>query len=270
MRTASWVKDTIDVCLSRRLESNACAESSAERFCDLNLKQTVETTDTKAGLAFDLTMQALILVSLVDFSIETLPGLSSDARKLLWLIETATVVAFTVEYLLRLFVADRKIGFATSFFGVIDLLAILPFYLSLGFDLRSVRAFRLLRLFRILKLARYNAAVRRFHRALLIAWEELVLFGIVAVIVLYLAAVGIYHFENEAQPDAFASVFHSLWWAVATLTTVGYGDIYPVTVGGRVFTFVVLIVGLGVVSIPAGLIASALSKAREADELVSR
>nr|WP_236623560.1 ion transporter [Rhodopirellula baltica] len=215
-------------------------------------------------------MQALILVSLVDFSIETLPGLSDDKRRLLWLVETTTVVVFTAEYLLRLFVADRKIEFATSFFGVIDLLAILPFYLSLGFDMRSVRAFRLLRLFRILKLARYNAAVRRFHRALLIAWEELVLFGIVAVIVLYLAAVGIYHFENEAQPDAFASVFHSLWWAVATLTTVGYGDIYPVTVGGRVFTFVVLIVGLGIVSIPAGLIASALSKARESDELLER
>jgi voltage-gated potassium channel len=236
----------------------------------LNLKQIVEKTDTKAGLAFDLTMQALILVSLVDFSIETLPGLSDDTRRLLWLVETTTVIVFTAEYLLRLFVADRKIEFATSFFGVIDLLAILPFYLLLGFDMRSVRAFRLLRLFRILKLARYNAAVRRFHRALLIAWEELVLFGIVAVIVLYLAAVGIYHFENEAQPDAFASVFHSLWWAVATLTTVGYGDIYPVTVGGRVFTFVVLIVGLGIVSIPAGLIASALSKARESDELLER
>lgn len=245
-------------------------ESIVERPFRLNLKQIVEKTDTKAGLAFDLTMQALILVSLVDFSIETLPGLSDDTRRLLWLVETTTVVVFTAEYLLRLFVADRKIEFATSFFGVIDLLAILPFYLSLGFDMRSVRAFRLLRLFRILKLARYNAAVRRFHRALLIAWEELVLFGIVAVIVLYLAAVGIYHFENEAQPDAFASVFHSLWWAVATLTTVGYGDIYPVTVGGRVFTFVVLIVGLGIVSIPAGLIASALSKARESDELLER
>ncbi|KLU05671.1 voltage-gated potassium channel [Rhodopirellula islandica] len=231
----------------------------------MDLKQIVEKTDTKAGLVFDLTMQALIVVSLVDFSIETLPGLSDTTREILWFVELGTVIVFTAEYLIRLFVADRRIEFATSIFGVIDLLAILPFYLSLGFDLRSMRAFRLLRLFRILKLARYNAAVRRFHRALLIAWEELVLFGVVAVIVLYLAAVGIYHFENEAQPDAFASVFHSLWWAVATLTTVGYGDVYPLTVGGRIFTFVVLIVGLGVVSIPAGLIASALSKARESE-----
>lgn len=229
-------------------------------------KQIVEDTDTPAGRAFDLTIQGLIVLSLVAFSCETLPGLSSGSRWWLRVVEVFTVTIFTAEYLIRLLVADRKVGFITSFFGVIDLLAILPFYLSLGLDLRSVRAFRFLRLFRILKLVRYNAAVKRFHRALLIAWEELVLFGTVALIVLYLAAVGIYYFENEAQPEAFASVFHSLWWAVATLTTVGYGDIYPVTVGGRIFTFLVLIVGLGVVAVPAGLIASALSQARQVDE----
>ena len=85
-------------------------------------------------------------------------------------------------------------------------------------------------------------------------------------ILLYLAAVGIYYFENPAQPEQFASVFHSLWWAVTTLTTVGYGDVYPVTVGGRVFTFLVLMLGLGVVSVPAGSVASALGKARELEE----
>ena len=79
---------------------------------------------------------------------------------------------------------------------------------------------------------------------------------------LYLSAVGIYYFENTAQPDVFSSVFHSLWWAVATLTTVGYGDIYPITVGGRIFTFLILMIGLGVVAVPAGLLASALSKVR--------
>ena len=83
---------------------------------------------------------------------------------------------------------------------------------------------------------------------------------------LYFSAVGIYYFEHEAQPKQFASVFHSLWWSVATLTTVGYGDIYPVTVGGKIFTFAVLLVGLGIVSVPAGLVASALSKARAMED----
>lgn len=231
-----------------------------------SLKDIVERSDTLAGRRFDLAIQFLIVFSLVAFSLETLPDLSPGFRRCLHTFEVVSVGIFTVEYSLRFIVADRKLVFAISFFGIVDLLAILPFYLSLGFDLRSVRAFRLLRLFRIFKLARYSQATRRFHRALLIAREEIVLFLCLTAILLYLAAVGIYCFENEAQPEAFASVFHSLWWAVTTLTTVGYGDVYPVTLGGRLFTFLVLVVGLGIVSVPAGIVASALSRARETDK----
>ena len=82
-------------------------------------------------------------------------------------------------------------------------------------------------------------------------------------ILLYLSSVGIYYFENSAQPNAFKSIFHSLWWAIATLTTVGYGDVYPVTAGGKVFTFFVLSIGLGVIAVPTGMVASALAKARD-------
>ncbi len=178
--------------------------------------------------------------------------------------EVAIVTVFTIKYVVRLYLGGLK--FAGSFFGVVDLLAILPFYLSLGFNLRALRAFRLLRLIRVLRLARYNKAIARFHRALVIAKEEFILFGFTTGILLFLSAVGIYHFENEAQPEVFASVFHSLWWAIATLTTVGYGDVYAVTAGGKVFTFLVLLVGLGIVSVPAGLVASALSQAREMED----
>lgn len=230
------------------------------------LKQIVEQDDTRAGRAFDLVIQLLILVTLVTFSIETLPNLSQSARRYLGWIEAVTVAIFTVEYLVRLVVADRKAKFAFSFFGIVDLFAILPFYLAIGMDLRAIRAFRFLRLFRTLKIVRYSKAIKRFHRAFVIAKEELVLFLAVTLLLLYFSAVGIYYFENEAQPETFASVFHSLWWSVATLTTVGYGDIYPVTVGGKIFTFVVLLIGLGVVAVPAGLVASALSKAREMEE----
>lgn len=227
------------------------------------LKQIIESSDTSAGRVFDLTIQFLIIVSLISFSVETIPGLSGIQLSVLSYIETFCVLVFTVEYISRIVVASNRIGFITSFFGVIDLLAILPFYLTTGLDLRVVRAFRLLRLFRVLKLARYSKAIHRFHMALRLAKEELVLFLASSAIVLYLAAVGIYYFENEAQPETFSSVFHSLWWAVVTLTTVGYGDMYPVTTGGKIFTFVVLLVGLGLVSVPAGLVASSLSRARE-------
>ena len=94
----------------------------------------------------------------------------------------------------------------------------------------------------------------------------MILFVCVAILLLYFSAVGIYYFEHEAQPDKFSSVFHSMWWSVETLTTVGYGDIIPVTVGGKVFTLAILLIGLGIVSVPAGLVASALSKARAMEE----
>lgn len=226
----------------------------------------VEQPETLRGKVFALTIQSLIVLSLVTFSVETLPNLSLGTRRLLQIIEAITVGIFTAEYLLRLLVADRKIRFVTSFFGIVDLLAILPFYVATGLDLRSMRAFRLLRLFRIFKLARYSTAVQRFHRALLIAREEVVLFFCVTMVLIFLAAVGIHHFENEAQPEVFQSIFHSLWWAVATLTPVGYGDIYPITVGGRIFTFFILLIGLGIVAVPAGLVSAALTKARELED----
>ncbi len=231
-----------------------------------SIKEIVESNQTVSGRIFDSVIQSLIVLSLVSFSIETLPDLKEETRRLLRFIEIGTVIVFTFEYFLRIIIADRKLSFILSFFGLVDLLAILPFYIASGIDLRGIRAFRFLRLFRTFKLVRYSRALQRFHRAFVIAKEEIVLFLSVTAILLYLAAVGIYYFENQTQPQLFSSVFHSLWWAVATLTTVGYGDIYPITVGGKFFTFFILIIGLGVVSVPAGLVASALSKARELEE----
>ena len=232
----------------------------------MSLKRIVEQSDTRAGRLFDTVICALIVVSLITFSIETLPNLPPTASEVLYWIELTTVLLFTGEYVLRLAVAEPRGQFVRSFFGLLDLVAILPFYLAVGVDLRAVRTFRLLRLIRILKLARYSAAIRRLHRAAIIVREELVLFLNVALILIFLSAVGIYYFESSSQPEQFASVFHSLWWAIVTLTTVGYGDVFPITTGGRVFTFFVLFLGLGIVAVPTGLFASALSKAREEEE----
>ena len=127
-------------------------------------------------------------------------------------------------------------------------------------DLRSLRALRFLRLFRILKLVRYNRAMNHFTRAISTAKEEILLFVFVTLILIYFSAVGIYYFENKAQPEHYSSIFDSLWWAIITLTTIGYGDVYPITVGGKVFTFFILLIGLGIVAIPTGIISSALTK----------
>lgn len=230
------------------------------------IKKIVQESDTTLGRLFDLSVLTLIILSLLTFSLETLPSLSDTTRGWLRAFEVFSVIAFSLEYCLRVAVASPKRSYVLSFFGIVDLLAIVPFFFGLSIDLRSIRSLRLLRLFRILKLARYSAAARRFHRAILIAKEEVILFLGAALILLYLAAVGIYQFESEAQPEAFGSVFHCLWWAVVTLTTVGYGDTYPVTVGGKIFTFVILVIGLGVISVPAGLVASALAQARKMED----
>jgi voltage-gated potassium channel len=226
----------------------------------MNLKRIVEETATPAGRIFDSVVVLLIFASIATFSFETLPNLSPAVVSALDLAEVVLVVLFTVEYGLRVALADDRWRFVRSFSGLIDLVAILPFYVSLGIDLRSVRALRLLR---ILKLARYSSAIGRFQRAVALAREELLVFLGIAAMLICLSAVGIYYFEHEAQPDLFASVFHSLWGAVVTLTTVGYGDAFPVTLGGRMFTFAVLMAGLGIVAVPTGLLASALSRVRE-------
>lgn len=225
------------------------------------------TRDSKGNVHFlrwlDLALQVLIVANLIAFAVETMPGLSEEQEDSLRLFEVFSIAVFTVEYLFRCLLARPLWRYAWSFYGLIDLLSILPFFLSAGLDMRSARALRLMRLFRMLKLTRYSKAARRYHHAFVIAREEMVLFGCAAVIVLYLAAVGIYHFEHDAQPDKFSSIPASLWWAIVTLTTIGYGDIFPITDAGRLFTSVVLIVGLGFVAVPTGLLASALSKARE-------
>lgn len=227
------------------------------------LKEWVERTDTPAGRAFDLVIQGLIVLSLATFSLETVPGITPETREVLRVTEIVVVLVFTLEYLLRILVADDRRGFIFSFYGLVDLAAILPFYLTTGLDLRSVRAIRLLRLFRILKLGRYSPALQRFRLAFFHAKDELILFLGASAVMVYLASVGIYYFEHPAQPEAFASVFHAMWWAMVTLTTVGYGDVYPITLGGRLFTGVVLLVGLGIVSVPAGVVAAALSHVRQ-------
>jgi voltage-gated potassium channel len=171
------------------------------------------------------------------------------------------VAVFTIEYVLRAATAKRPLGYVFSFWGAVDLIAIAPFYI-LNADLRAARALRLLRMFRAMKLLRYNAAAERLQAAFFKVREELLVFGALASIIMFLSATGIYYFEHEAQPDTFGSIPESLWWSAVTLTTVGYGDAYPKTLFGRLFTFFVLVIGLGVVAVPTGLIASALTDVR--------
>ena len=229
------------------------------------IRGLVEDNTTKRGKIFDNIIQFLILLSLIAFSIETLPNNSPELIKFLYEFEIFCISVFSIEYLLRIFISNKPFGYIFSFYGIIDFLAVIPYYLS-SIDLRFLRAFRIFRIFRAFKLIKYNKALNRFQIAYRIIKEELMLFMVVIIILLFIVSAGIYFFENEAQPEVFKSIFHSAWWSIVTLTTVGYGDVYPITVGGKIFTFFVLIIGVGVVTVPAGLVATSLSKAREIQE----
>ncbi len=205
-------------------------------------------------------VRALIVLSLIAMPVETLPRIKPAVLSVLEGFELFTVAVFTVEYLIRLITAERKLKYVLSFGGVVDMAAVLPFYLSAGIDLRPLR---ILRLLRILKLFRFGKSAERLTAAFLSIRSELCIFLIITAVLLYFSATGIYYFENAAQPEHFKSIPHSLWWGAVTLTTVGYGDVYPITAGGRIFTFGVLIAGMGVVAVPSALMASALTKYRK-------
>ena len=220
------------------------------------------------GSAFTAIIQFLILASAVVFVLESdrdVWGLTEYATHFL-VLDWMFFVLFSAEYVLRVYIEPRKRDFIFSFYGIIDLLAILPsLFLLPGF--RVLRVLRFLRVFRIFKATRFILAVGRLAAALRGIQQELLALAILSLMLVYLAACGIHYFERDAQPEAFGSILDSMWWAVVTLTTVGYGDVYPETGGGKIFTALVTLIGVGLIAIPSGLLASALTEARVEREI---
>lgn len=215
------------------------------------------------GRAFELFIQGVIIVSLAALCLQTVKGFPDWAYVALNLIDAAALFVFVIEYGLRAMLAERPTNYLFSFWGLIDFLAIVPAIAFSGSGSYVFRSFRLLRIIRILKLARYSKALQKLARAFSSIRDDLAVFCFLSLIIFFVAASGIYYFENEAQPDKFSSIPASMWWAISTLTTVGYGDVYPVTAGGKLFTVFILMVGLGLVAVPVGLIASALTRDEE-------
>jgi len=202
----------------------------------------------------------VIALSCIVFTLETVPELAGH-KTLFDGIDRVFTIIFVIELAVRILVVPKPLKYLTSFFGVVDLLAVLPGLV--GINSKGLRIVRLIRIIKLLRDERATRAITRLNKAVKEIRNELAVFSFIAFLVLYLAAVGIYYFENAAQPEVFSSIPASMWWALATLTTVGYGDAYPVTMAGKMFAGVVILVGLGIVAIPTGLFASALTKIRE-------
>lgn len=226
----------------------------------LKLAGIVENT------AFNVIIQLLILGSAIAFVLETEPELAQYNSYFL-IADWSFLILFSIEYVLRIYAAPDKKAFIFSFFGLVDLIAILPSLMlipGLGYlpGFHVLRILRFLRVFRIFKATRFILAVDRMIEALSEVKRELLALVILSGMMVYLAACGIYFFENEAQPENFGTIPKSMWWAIVSLTTIGYGDVYPITPGGKVFTAFVALIGVGLIAIPSGLLASVLTEAR--------
>ena len=221
---------------------------------------------------FDIFIIILILLNVFAVVLGTVDSISDKYSQFFYYFEIFSVIMFSIEYLLRICsctVDDRykkpiigRLKYIRSPLAIIDLIAILPFYLPMliSFDLRFVRAVRLFRLFRLFKMGRYSRALQTLKTVIKKKKEELLISLFAVLILLIVASSFMYYIENTQQPERFSSIPSSMWWGVATLTTVGYGDIYPITPMGKILGAIIALLGIGLFALPAGILASGFAE----------
>ena len=223
----------------------------------------------KASKYFDILILLLIILNTFAIVLESFNSLNSTYKVQFRIFEILSVIVFSIEYILRIWTSDlgfpSKKGKMASVFkyifstmALIDLLAILPFYLPMliAIDLRFLRMFRISRLLRILKINRYTKALSLIISVIKDKKDELLATVFVMGFMIMISSTVMYYFETEVQPEAFPNIVASFWWSIATLTTVGYGDIYPVTAMGKLFAGIIAVLGIGLVALPTGIISS--------------
>ncbi|MDC7226998.1 MAG: ion transporter [Spirochaetales bacterium] len=243
--------------------------------------EPAEKGDSPSNI-FDISILVLIIINVIAVIIESLSTKPIIVSEILEIIEIVSIIIFTIEYVLRIVTADFKypskimiisiVRYCISFMALIDLFAILPFYIPMliAVDLRFLRILRLTRLLRVLKINRYTNSLKLIVKVLKRKKEELIVTIFVMVIMLLLSASIMYYLETDAQPEAFPNIIAAFWWAIATLTTVGYGDVYPVTVLGKVLSAIIAVIGIGIVALPTGIISSGFIEEINKENIRSR
>ncbi len=221
-----------------------------------------------ASKIFDISIIILIVLNVFAIILQSFKDIADSYYGLFRFFEIFSVIIFSIEILLRIITCDLKfpekrwflsfIKYSFSFMAIIDLLAILPFYLPIliPIDLRFLRVLRLTRILRILKVNRYSKSLDLIGKVLYKKKYELLVTIFITSILLLLASSMMYYLENDAQPDSFPNIIASFWWAIATLTTVGYGDVYPITILGKITSGIIALLGIGLVALPTGIISS--------------
>ncbi|MEX2349582.1 MAG: ion transporter [Flavobacteriaceae bacterium] len=215
-------------------------------------------TNTKAGKLFDVLLLIFILLSVVAVMLESVQDIDAKYHQVLLIAEWIFTSLFTIEYILRIFSTRKPWQYIFSFYGIIDLLAILPMYLSFFITgsnlLTSVRALRLLRLFRVLKLANFVGEATNLKKALKASRTKITVF-LFSVLIIAMV-IGTLMFLIEGPAAGYSSIPRGIYWTIVTLTTVGYGDIVPQTAIGQFLAMLVMIVGYGVIAVPTGIVSA--------------
>lgn len=245
------------------------------------LVEAVEHSDRKGRFFdwFDISILTLISLNVLAVILETVQTIHDNYSVYFYWFEVFSVGVFSTEYLLRVWSANSQAKYSKPFWGrikfmftpmaLVDLLSILPFFLTFfAFDLRFIRTLRLFRLFRVFKFVRYSNTLKLFGKVLRGKKEELIVTVTIMFVLVIITSSFIYLAEHEAQPDKFTDIPTSMWWAIVTLTTVGYGDVFPVTPMGKVFAAIIAILGIGMFALPTGILGA--SFVEEIDKMKAR
>ncbi|QXP59109.1 ion transporter [Olleya sp. HaHaR_3_96] len=228
-----------------------------------------EKGNAKGEDLLDYFISILILINVLAIILESYKEIYTSYKAFFTVLELFTIIVFSFEYVIRVWVSDlispelsptrARLKYIFSFMGIVDLASILPFYLPfiVSLDLRIIRLLRLFRLLRVLKLNRNFKSLAVIRSVIVKTKNEILVSAILVFILLIIASTLMFYIENKAQPEAFENIGQALWWAVATLTTVGYGDIYPITGLGKIMSAFIALLGIGFVALPTGIISSA-------------
>lgn len=226
------------------------------------LHEIIYEADTPTGKLFDVVLLVFIFLSVIFVMIESIKGLEPWIYDFLFYGEWVVTILFTIEYILRIVSIKKPSNYIFSFYGIIDFLSTIPLYLSLIFvgsgALVTVRALRLLRVFRILKISRYIGEGNKLASALKESRAKIFVFLFAVVILSLIAGTAMYIIEGEAS--GFTSIPISIYWCIVTLTTVGFGDIHPITPLGQFIASLIMILGYGIIAVPTGIVSAEYSK----------
>lgn len=232
------------------------------------LKIIIFGTDTKAGRLFDIALLWVILFSILLIMLESVPSLNERYSYIFKPLEWAITIIFTLEYLVRVWVVKKKAGYIFSFFGIIDFISVIPSYLGLfvtGYHtLMILRAVRLLRVFRVFQLSDYLSESAMFGKAMLASLRRIIIF--LSVLIVLVMVLGTIMFVVEGPDNGFSSIPQSIYWAIVTITTVGYGDITPSTVVGKFVSSIIMLLGYSIIAVPTGIITAEMLKTKSKNE----